>query len=96
MKCSEIKSKARESLTNKWGKAALITFCYFVIEFLINFMISGSKGSLPFLSSLLSIGNTVISVTDKNGTKETVIETGKFDPSQIDEIFGGYADGTFE
>lgn len=62
MKCSEIKSKARESLTNKWGKAALITFCYFVIEFLINFMISGSKGSLPFLSSLLSIGNTVISV----------------------------------
>ena len=41
-------------------------------------------------------GNTVISVTDKNGTKETVIETGKFDPSQIDEIFGGYSDGTFE
>lgn len=26
MTSSEIKSKARESLTNKWGKAALITF----------------------------------------------------------------------
>jgi len=41
-------------------------------------------------------GDTVISVTDKNGTKETVIETEKFDPAQINEIFGGYADGTFE
>lgn len=62
MTSSEIKSKARESLINKWGKAALITFCYFVIEFLINFMISGSEKSFPLLSSLLSIGNTVISV----------------------------------
>ncbi len=41
-------------------------------------------------------GNTVISVTDKEGTKETVIETSSFDPSQINEIFGGYANGTFE
>lgn len=62
MTSSEIKSKARESLSNKWGKAALITFCYFVIEFLINFMISGSERSFPLLSSLLSIGGTVISV----------------------------------
>ena len=31
MTSSEIKSKARESLSNKWGKAALITFCYVVI-----------------------------------------------------------------
>ena len=62
MTSSEIRSTARQSLTNKWGKAALIAFCYFLIEFLINFMISGAKGSLPLLSSLLSIGNTVISV----------------------------------
>ena len=62
MTSSEIKSKARESLSNKWGKAALITFCYFVIEFLINFMISGSERSFPLLSSLLSIGGAVISV----------------------------------
>lgn len=41
-------------------------------------------------------GDTVISVTDREGTKETVIEAGSFDPSQIDEIFGGYANGTFE
>ena len=61
MTSSEIRSTARQSLTNKWGKAALIAFCYFLIEFLINFMISGAKGSLPLLSSLLSIGNTVIS-----------------------------------
>lgn len=62
MTSSEIRSTARQSLTNKWGKAALIAFCYFLIEFLINFMISGAKGSLPLLSSLLSIGNAVISV----------------------------------
>ena len=41
-------------------------------------------------------GNTVISVTDKEGTKESVIETSNFDLSQINEIFGGYANGTFE
>lgn len=41
-------------------------------------------------------GDTVISVTDKEGTKETIIEAGNFDPSQINEIFGGYANGTFE
>lgn len=40
-------------------------------------------------------GNTIISVTDKEGTKETVIETSNFDPSQINEIFGGYANGIF-
>ena len=62
MTSSEIRKNARESLTGKWGKGALITFCFFVIEFLINFIISGAKNLSPFLSSLLSIGDAIISV----------------------------------
>ena len=62
MTSSEIRSKARESLANKWGKAALIAFCYFIIEFLISSIISGAEESLPIISLLFNIGNIVISV----------------------------------
>lgn len=62
MTSSEIRSKARESLSNKWGKGALIAFCYFIIEFLISSIISGAEESLPIISLLFNIGNIVISV----------------------------------
>lgn len=62
MTSSEIRSKARESLANKWGKGALIAFCYFIIEFLISTIISSSEKSLPIISLLFNIGNIVISV----------------------------------
>ena len=90
MTSSEIKSKARESLTNKWGKAALITFCYFVIEFLINFMISGSERSFPLLSSLLSIGGTVISVPLAYGIMMSFM---KLKRSENVEAFDFFTDG---
>lgn len=90
MKCSEIKSKARESLTNKWGKAALVTFCYFVIEFLINFMISGSEKSFPLLSSLLSIGEAVISVPLAYGIMMSFM---KLKRSENVEAFDFFTDG---
>lgn len=90
MTSSEIKSKARESLTNKWGKAALITFCYFVIEFLINFMISGSERSFPLLSSLLSIGETVISVPLAYGIMMSFM---KLKRSENVEAFDFFTDG---
>lgn len=90
MTSSEIKSKARESLTNKWGKAALITFCYFVIEFLINFMISGSGRSFPLLSSLLSIGETVISVPLAYGIMMSFM---KLKRSENVEAFDFFTDG---
>lgn len=90
MKCSEIKSKARESLINKWGKAALVTFCYFVIEFLINFMISGSEKSFPLLSSLLSIGEAVISVPLAYGIMMSFM---KLKRSENVEAFDFFTDG---
>ena len=90
MTSSEIKSKARESLSNKWGKAALITFCYFVIEFLINFMISGSERSFPLLSSLLSIGGAVISVPLAYGIMMSFM---KLKRSENVEAFDFFTDG---
>ena len=62
MTSSEIRKNARESLTGKWGKGVLITFCFFVIEFLINFIISRAKNLSPLFSSLLSIGDVIVSI----------------------------------
>ena len=62
MTSSDIRKNARESLTGKWGKGVLIAFCFFVIEFLINFIISGAKNLSPLFSSLLSIGDVIVSI----------------------------------
>ena len=35
---SELRAKAREKLTGKWGKAACISLAYLVIAFLIGFI----------------------------------------------------------
>lgn len=90
MTSSEIRSTARQSLSNKWGKAALITFCYFVIEFLISFMISGSEKSLPLLSSLLNIGRAIISVPLTYGIMISFI---KLKRSENVESFDFFTDG---
>ena len=38
MVASQIRANARESLTGKWGKAALMTLTYSIIVFVINFV----------------------------------------------------------
>ena len=35
---SQIRATARESLTGKWGKAALLTLCYMIITYVISFV----------------------------------------------------------
>ncbi len=50
MVASELRAKARESLQGKWGKAALITLCYAVITFVINFVL----GLIPVIGSLVA------------------------------------------
>ncbi|MBQ3421324.1 MAG: DUF975 family protein, partial [Romboutsia sp.] len=60
MTSSEIRQIARESLTGKWGKAALITLCYGLVEYLISLII-GLAGD-GFFSLILSIANIVIAV----------------------------------
>jgi len=48
MTASQIREKARESLTGKWGKASLMTLCYFVITYAIGFLC----GFIPFIGSI--------------------------------------------
>ena len=50
MVASELRAKARESLQGKWGKAALLTLCYGLITFVINFVI----GLIPIIGSLIT------------------------------------------
>ncbi len=40
MVSSELRANAREALRGKWGKAALLTLCYFVIVFGISFLLN--------------------------------------------------------
>ena len=48
MVASQIKAKARESLTGKWGKAALFTLTYSIIVFVINFIC----GLVPIIGNI--------------------------------------------
>lgn len=50
MVASELRAKARESLQGKWGKAALLTLCYALITFVVNFVI----GLIPVIGSLIT------------------------------------------
>lgn len=55
MNSSEIRAKARESLTGKWGKAALLTFIYGILIYAIGFV-------LKFIPIIGPIANAIISV----------------------------------
>ena len=58
---TDIRKDARNHLTNKWGKGALITLAYFVIEFMIN-ILSVCTENIALLNLIISIAITVISV----------------------------------
>lgn len=61
MIAAEIRKKAREDLTGKWGKAALLVLVFYLIMFAISF-VSGLVSAIPFLSLFASIGLLVIEV----------------------------------
>lgn len=50
MVASELRANARESLQGKWGKAALLTLCYGLITFVINFVLA----FIPVIGSLVA------------------------------------------
>ena len=58
---SELRAKAREKLTGKWGKAACISLAYLVIAFLIGFIQGHVEGN-SFLSFIVSIIAFIIEV----------------------------------
>lgn len=55
MTSSELRANARESLKGKWGKAALITLVYVIINWAISFIL----GFIPFIGGILA---TIISL----------------------------------
>lgn len=62
MLASQIRQKARETLTGKWGKAALLTLSYVVLLLLIQWCSGLISNIAPFISLLLSIVLLVINV----------------------------------
>lgn len=61
MIAAEIRKTARESLTGRWGKAALLVLVFNLIMFAISF-VGGILSSIPLLGSFVSIGLLVVEV----------------------------------
>lgn len=61
MVASQIRQEARNSLTGKWGKAALMTLVFFLITFGINFAL-GLLSVIPFLAFIARIASYAINV----------------------------------
>lgn len=76
MTLSEIRKNARESLTGKWGNAALLMLVYSLIEFGITFIYS-ILNYIPFLSFFAYIGLIVVSVPISFGLAFCFIEIKK-------------------
>ncbi len=51
MVSSQIRAEARNSLTGKWGKAALLTLVYVVLTYIIGFVLA----FVPFVGNLVSL-----------------------------------------
>lgn len=60
MVASKIRAEARENLTGKWGKSALLILSYFVIQFLIIFLL-GFLQFIPVIGIIAIIAELVIS-----------------------------------
>lgn len=58
---TDIKRKAIESLSGKWGKGALIVFCYFIVEIIFN-LIQNSVKDNTSLIILFDLIDLIISV----------------------------------
>lgn len=58
---SDIRKQARESLTGKWGKSALIILIYFLFSFALGF-IKSLVEDISFLSFVVEIGSAIITI----------------------------------
>ncbi len=61
MTATDTRKMARESLTGKWGIAVLITFCYVLIEFALDFLYNFTS-DIPFFNFIISIITLVTSI----------------------------------
>ena len=72
MTSSEFRAKARQSLTGKWGKAALLTLIFSVLTYIINYVVNKilpGIGSLAYavIAPALSFGLTISFMKLKRG-----------------------------
>lgn len=67
MTSSQLRTNARESLKGKWGKAALITLVYLIINWVIGFVL----GFIPFIGGILV---TIISLPISYGLLVTFMK----------------------
>lgn len=62
MTSSDFRKSARENLTGKWGKVALLTLIYSLIQFAISLIASFIDKAIPLLSFATSIGLYIIQI----------------------------------
>ena len=53
MKASEIRTKAREKLANKWGKAVILTVIFGICSFVISYLLKKLEKIGPIISALI-------------------------------------------
>lgn len=61
MTATDTRKEARNHLNNKWGKGALIAFCYFIIEMIMNFIVRLTE-NMDIIGFIVSIAQIIISV----------------------------------
>lgn len=83
---SDIRKQAREALTNKWGKGALITLVYFLFTFVLGF-ISGLVEDIAVLSFIVEIATIVISIPISFGLIASFIKLKRGEEVKVFEFF---------
>lgn len=86
MVLSDIRKSAREALAGKWGKAALITLAYFVLEFALGF-VSGLVEDIAVLSFIVEIATIVISIPISFGLIASFIKLKRGEEVKVFEFF---------
>ena len=74
MKNSEIRKKARECLEGKWGKVALITLLFSIIQLVLSSLTSMFEKSSPFLSLIINIISLLVNVPLTYGLFSTFVK----------------------
>ena len=59
MVSSDFRAKAREKLSGKWGKAALIVLCFFVYSLILSYISNHTSG---LLNNLVTLGTAIINI----------------------------------
>ena len=97
MSISKIRENAREALTGKWGKGALIMLAYLAIVFIIGF-IQGLFEENSIMSNLLGIATAIIEVPISLGLVYAFIKLKRGEEVQAFDFlsmgFSNFAAGT--